>query len=81
MGELGALFAWSSPPVRRAVVRAACRIAAGQGRVGLLALAADDPDRQVRLLAARAGGRPAVRRPVTRPAGLPDRRASLVSGS
>jgi hypothetical protein len=55
MGELGVLFAWSSPPVRRAVVRAACRLAPAFGPVGILALAADDPDPQVRILAARAG--------------------------
>jgi HEAT repeat protein len=81
MGELGALFAWSSPPVRRAVVRAACRIAAGEGRVGLLALAAVDPDPQVRLLAACAGTGPAVYRAENGRAGLRDGRAVLVPGS
>ncbi len=58
LGELGALFAWSSPPVRRAVVRAAARLAPGSGPVGVLALAAEDPDPQVRSLAARARRRP-----------------------
>jgi HEAT repeat protein len=59
LGELGALFAWSSPPVRRAVVRAVSRIAPGPGAAGVLALAAADPDPRVRSLAARAGNRPA----------------------
>jgi HEAT repeat protein len=51
-GELAAVFAWSSPQVRRAVVRAAARIASGPS--GLLSLAASDTDPGVRGMAARA---------------------------
>lgn len=51
-GELAAVFAWSGPRVRRAVVRAAARIAGGPS--GLLSLAASDTDSAVRGMAVRA---------------------------
>ena len=69
LGELGVLFAWSSPPVRRAVVRTATKLAAGSGQVGVLALAAEDPDPQVRSLAARARRAGAATRPARDTAG------------
>lgn len=51
-GELAAVYAWSGPRVRRAVLRAAARIRADFA--GLFFLAAADSDREVRVLAARA---------------------------
>jgi HEAT repeat protein len=53
-GELAALYAWSGPRLRRAVLRAVRRIGAPSSFGGILALARDDPDGQVRALAARA---------------------------
>jgi hypothetical protein len=60
LGELAALFAWSGPRVRRAVVRAAGRIAPGPSQGGILSLAAGDPDHEVRSLAQRAARLPAA---------------------
>ena len=54
-GELAALYAWSGPRLRRAVLRAVHRIGCGSAFDGILALARDDPDARVRGLAARAG--------------------------
>ena len=54
LGELAALYAWSGPRVRRAIVRAAARLGAAPGQGGVLVLAAEDPDRRVRALASRA---------------------------
>jgi HEAT repeat protein len=53
-GELAALYAWSGPRLRRAVLRAARRIGVPSAFDGILALARDDPDARVRVLAARA---------------------------
>lgn len=53
-GELAALYAWSGPRLRRAVLRALRRIGYRSGFDGILALARDDPDARVRGLAARA---------------------------
>jgi HEAT repeat protein len=53
-GELAALYAWSGPRLRQAVLRAVQRIGYRSGFDGILALARDDPDAKVRGLAARA---------------------------
>ena len=53
-GELAALYAWSGPRLRRAVLQAVHRIGCGSAFTGILALARDDPDARVRSLAARA---------------------------
>ena len=53
-GELAALYAWSGPRLRRAVLRAVHRIGYSSGFEGILSLARDDPDAKVRGLAARA---------------------------
>jgi len=53
-GELAALYAWSGPRLRRAVLRAVRRIGYRSAFDGILALARDDPDAKVRGLAARA---------------------------
>ncbi len=53
-GELAALYAWSGPRLRRAVLRAVHRIGYRSAFDGILALAKDDPDARVRGLAARA---------------------------
>lgn len=53
-GELGALYAWSGPRLRRAVLRAVLRIGYRSEFDGILALARRDPDRKVRALAGRA---------------------------
>jgi HEAT repeat protein len=56
-GELAALYAWSSPRIRRAVLRAALRVTTGPAYherfQGVFSLAAEDPDRRVRAMAAR----------------------------
>jgi hypothetical protein len=54
-GELAALYAWSGPRLRREVMRAVRRIGSTADFAGMLFLAAGDPDREVRALAARAG--------------------------
>ena len=54
-GELAALYAWSGPRLRREVMRAVQRIGSTADFAGILFLAAGDPDREVRALAARAG--------------------------
>ncbi len=53
-GELAAVYAWSSPRIRRAVVRAAARMADFTQWIGLLRLACGDPDGKVRAIASRA---------------------------
>ena len=53
-GELAAVYAWSGPRLRRAVLRAARRMGVPSAFDGILALARDDPDGRVRVLAARA---------------------------
>ena len=53
-GELAAVYAWSGPRLRRAVLRAARRMGVPSAFDGILALARDDPDARVRVLAARA---------------------------
>jgi hypothetical protein len=53
-GELAALYAWSGPRLRRAVARAAVRMAGMPGWQPLLRLAEDDPDARIRAMAARA---------------------------
>jgi HEAT repeat protein len=53
-GELAALYAWSGPRLRRQIVRAVHRIGRTADFDGMLFLAAGDPDREVRALAARA---------------------------
>jgi HEAT repeat protein len=53
-GELAAVYAWSSPRLRRAVVRAAARMADQPQWTGLLRLACGDPDGRVRAIASRA---------------------------
>jgi HEAT repeat protein len=53
-GELAALYAWSGPRLRRAVLRAVNRIGYRSEFDGILSLARDDPDSKVRALAARA---------------------------
>ena len=60
-GELAALYAWSGPRLRREVVRAVQRIGSRADFAGILLLAAGDPDREVRALAARAGRPPECR--------------------
>lgn len=61
-GELSAVYAWSNPRIRRAVVRAAARMAGHPEWIGLLQLACGDPDGRVRAIASRAlragSGRP-----------------------
>ena len=54
-GELAALYACSGPRLRREVVRAVQRIGSAADFAGMLFLAAGDPDREVRAMAARAG--------------------------
>ncbi len=54
-GELAALYAWSGPRLRRAVLRAVSRIGYRSEFDGILCLAREDPDHGVRTLAARAG--------------------------
>jgi HEAT repeat protein len=53
-GELAALFAWSGPRLRQAVLRAVRRIGCHSEFDGILALARRDPDSKVRALAGRA---------------------------
>ena len=53
-GELAALYAWSGPRLRRAVLRAVRRIGYRSEFDGILALAREDPDSKVRALARRA---------------------------
>lgn len=53
-GELAALYAWSGPRVRRAILMAVERIGHLSAFDGLLGMAMKDPDRRVRALAARA---------------------------
>ena len=60
-GELAALYAWSGPRVRRAILGAAARIGYHPDFDGLLSLAADDPDRRARSRALRLTAAAAVR--------------------
>jgi hypothetical protein len=60
-GELAALYAWSGPRLRREVLRAVQRIGSTPDFAGMLFLAAGDPDREVRAIAARAGRPPECR--------------------
>ena len=53
--ELTALYAWSAPRLRRAILRAAQRMGRGPGFEPVLRLARDDPDPGVRSLASRVG--------------------------
>jgi HEAT repeat protein len=53
-GELAAVYAWSGPRVRRAILLAVRRIGTGSAFDGILRLATIDPDRRVRSLATRA---------------------------
>jgi len=53
-GELAALYAWSGPRLRRAVLRAVQKIGLSSVFDGILTLARDDPDARARGLAARA---------------------------
>jgi HEAT repeat protein len=52
-GELAAVFAWSGPRLRRAIVRTVRRFGMGSSFDGILRLASLDPDRRVRALASR----------------------------
>jgi HEAT repeat protein len=52
-GELAALYAWSSPRLRRSIMRAVRRIGYRSEFDGMLSLAGQDPDARVRGLAAR----------------------------
>ena len=52
-GELAAVYAWSNPRIRRAVIRAAARMAGLPEWAGLLKLACSDPDGRVRAIASR----------------------------
>jgi hypothetical protein len=52
-GELAALYAWSRPRVRRAILQTVERIGWVPGFDGILSMAAGDTDRRVRALAAR----------------------------
>ncbi len=52
-GELAALYAWSGPRLRRAIIRAVSRIGYRSGFDGILRMAREDPDWRVRALAAR----------------------------
>jgi hypothetical protein len=61
-GELAAVYAWSGPRVRREVLRTVTRLAGRADFSGLLYLAAEDRDREVRGLAARAAARHSRRR-------------------
>ena len=63
-GELAALYAWSGPRLRRAVMQAVGRIGYRSEFDGILGLARRDPDAKVRALAGRA-----------RRAGTPTRRS------
>jgi HEAT repeat protein len=60
-GELAALYVWSAPRVRRAILGAVARIGDLSEFDGLLSMAVADPDRRVRALAARAAAGAAVR--------------------
>jgi len=53
-GELAALYAWSGPRLRRAVLQAVGRIGYRSEFDGILGLARRDPDAKVRALAGRA---------------------------
>jgi HEAT repeat protein len=53
-GELAALYAWSGHRLRRIIMRAVRRIGYRSEFDGILCLAREDPDAQVRALAARA---------------------------
>jgi len=53
-GELAAVYAWSGPRLRQAVLRAVRRIGYRSEFDGILALARGDPDSKVRALAGRA---------------------------
>jgi len=53
-GELAALYAWSGPRLRRAVLHAVGRIGYRSDFDGILGLARRDPDPKVRALAGRA---------------------------
>jgi HEAT repeat protein len=53
-GELAAVYAWSGPRLRQAVLRAIGRIGYHSEFDGILALARGDPDSRVRALAGRA---------------------------
>ena len=53
-GELAAVYAWSSPRLRRAIMRAVRHMGTGDAFDGILRLASTDPDRKVRTLAMRA---------------------------
>ena len=61
-GELAAVYAWSGPRLRRAILRIVRRIGTVSAFDGILRLATLDPDRSVRALAARAGRSPPWRR-------------------
>jgi len=52
-GELAALYAWSGPRLRQAVLRAVRRIGYWSEFDGILTLARRDPDSKVRALAGR----------------------------
>jgi len=60
-GELAALYAWSGPRVRRAILTAVARIGYHPDFNGLLSLAGRDPDRRARSRALRLAGATAVR--------------------
>ena len=53
-GELAAVYAWSGPRVRRAILMAVGRMGHLPEFDGLLGMAMTDPDRRVRVLASRA---------------------------
>lgn len=53
-GELAALYAWSGPRLRQAVLRAIRHIGCQSEFGGILGLARRDPDAKVRALAGRA---------------------------